>query len=82
MDTSTDRTLRNKILDVCQHGHSVNHAAEALVDALMILLIAAAPDADAAERSVIAVGIDMRANIRRAYAEYHVMREGLTATRQ
>jgi hypothetical protein len=82
MDAPNPATLplRNQILDVC-HG-SVNDVAAALVDALMIVLVAAAPDIDAAERSVIAVGADMRANIRRAYAEYHGMREGLKETRQ
>jgi len=76
MTTPTNLPLRNQILDACQR-HNVNDAAQALVDSLMILLIASAPDIDAAERSVIAVGSDMRSNIRRAYAEYHAMREGL-----
>jgi hypothetical protein len=73
--------LRNQILDACGHC-DVNHAAHALVDSLMILLIASAPNIDAAERSVIAIGADMRANIRRAFEEYHAMREGLRETRQ
>ena len=42
---------------------------------LMITLIAAAPDVAAAERSVRAIGVDMRSNIRRAYTEYHAMAE-------
>ena len=83
MDTPNPATLplRNEILNACGHCN-VNIAAQALVDSLMILLIAAAPDVDAAERAVRAVGADMADNIRRAYAEYYGMREGLTQTRQ
>ena len=41
--------LRNELLDVCrENGGTINDVAQALVDALMIVLIAAAPDVDAA----------------------------------
>ena len=60
--------LRNALLNVCRNGGSVNDVAAALVDALMIVLIASAPDVDAAERAVRAFGSDMADNIRRASA--------------
>jgi hypothetical protein len=70
-----DSTLRNELLDACQaNGRTVNDVAQALVDCLMITLIASAPDIESCERSVIAVGSDMQSNIRRAYQEYHGMR--------
>jgi hypothetical protein len=81
MTTPTNLPLRNQILDACQR-HSVNDAAATLVDCLMILLIASAPDIDACERAVIGVSTDMRSNVRRAFEEYHGMREAQQATRQ
>jgi hypothetical protein len=71
-------SLRNQILDACQ-SCDVNHAAQALVDSLMILLIASAPDEASAERAVRAVGSDMADNIVTSYREYHALRK---ATRQ
>ena len=70
--------LRNELLDVCRNGGSVNDVAQALVEVLMITLIAAAPDEASAERAVL----DMVDNIVRGYREFHAMHEGLKATRQ
>jgi hypothetical protein len=74
--------LRNQILDACSDGYSVDVAARALTESLMILLIARAPDADACERAVHAVAHEMITNVRRAHEEYHAMKAGLTETRQ
>jgi hypothetical protein len=75
--------LRDQLLDVCgATGADVNAVVQALVDCLMISLIAVGPDADAAEKNIRNVAADMLANVDRAYREYHAMAEAQRGRRQ
>lgn len=76
-------SLREQILDVCNAANpDMNVLVQTLVDVLMVTLIAVGPDADAAERNLRRITQDMLGNIRRAYGEYHDMREASLTTRQ
>jgi hypothetical protein len=59
---------REKPLQTLWASHAdVNQVVQALVDALMISVIAVGPDADAAERNMRRICDDMNAGIRRMY---------------
>jgi hypothetical protein len=55
---------------------------QAAVDLIMISIIAAAPDADAAQRDIANVTQVMRDRIREAHADYHAMAEAQRSTQQ
>jgi hypothetical protein len=75
--------LRDQLIDTFRaSGANVNEVAQALVDVLMVTIIAAAPDADAAERNLRHVCDDMYANIRRSYEEWHAMAAARRMPRQ
>ena len=60
----------------------VSEVVQALVDALMISLIAVGPDVTTAESNIRNITNDMLANIHQSYAEYHAMVAAQRNTRQ
>jgi hypothetical protein len=75
--------LRDKLLADCYEFATTQHATvQALVDALMISLIVAAPNAEAAERDIRNICRCMEINMRQSYREYHDMAEAQRSTRQ
>ncbi len=75
--------LRDIILaDCCEFTTRQHATVQALTDALMIALIAAAPNVDAAVRDLRNICRCMEVNMRQSYTEYHGMAEAQRSTRQ
>jgi hypothetical protein len=65
--------LLQQLLDTCNESRAdVNQIVEALMNAMLLAVITVSPDADAAERNIINIANDMRAQIRQKFAEFQM----------
>jgi hypothetical protein len=80
---SLDPALRDELLQACRaSGGTVHAVVQAIVDTLMVWIIAVAPNVDAAEADIRNITQCMRENIRKSYAEFHDMAAAQRGTRQ
>jgi hypothetical protein len=78
-----DPALRDELLQACRaSGGTVHAVVQAIVDTLMVSIIAVAPNVDAAEADIRNITQCMRENIRKSYAEFHDMAAAQRGTRQ
>jgi hypothetical protein len=77
-----DPAVRQQLLDVCRRSANANVVIQALLETMMIAVVASTASADEALSCFRALSQSMEANAAKCWDEYHAMAEAQQQPRQ